>query len=77
MQWRVMVELTRSDGDSETHEVHVGGGNPSACSPETLGLTLKDASDILAGLQDHWCGLKPKNTANIDGGAHAVAGDCR
>ena len=53
MQWRIMVELTGSDGDSEAHEVHVGGGNPSACSPETLGLTLKDAGDILAGLQGH------------------------
>lgn len=53
MQWRVMVELTGSDGDSETHEVHVSAGNASACSPETLGLTLKDAGDILAGLQDH------------------------
>ena len=29
MQWRVMVELTESDGHSETHEAHVGGGNPS------------------------------------------------
>jgi hypothetical protein len=53
MKWRVMVELTGSDGVIRSQEVSAGGSNASECSATTVGLTLADAKRTLAGLQDH------------------------
>jgi hypothetical protein len=51
MKWRVMVELTGSDGIVRLQEVSAGGTNASECSAATVGLTLADAKRTLAGLQ--------------------------
>jgi len=53
MKWRVMVELTGSDGSGCAYEVSVGGSNTAECSAATVGLTLADGKRTLAGLQDH------------------------
>jgi hypothetical protein len=53
MKWRVMVELTGSDGTVRAHEVSAGGSNTAECSAATVGLTLADGKRTLAGLQDH------------------------
>src|SRR5271155_1912069 len=53
MKWRVMVELTGSDGVIRSQEVSAGGSNASECSAATVGLTLADGKRTLAGLQDH------------------------
>jgi hypothetical protein len=53
MQWRVMVELTGADGSMQTHEAYAGGCPPTACSTDTLGLTLAEAKQVLAKLQCH------------------------
>src|SRR3954466_8377044 len=53
MQWRVMVELSGADGSVQTHEVHIGGCLPHACSAVTLGLTQAQAKQLLAELQRH------------------------
>ena len=53
MKWRVMVELTGSDGVVRSQEVSAGGSNASECSAATVGLTLADGKRTLAGLQDH------------------------
>jgi hypothetical protein len=53
MKWRVMVELTGSDGTVRAHEVSASGGNTAECSAATVGLTLADGKRTLAGLQDH------------------------
>jgi len=53
MHWRVMVELSEADGSVQTHEVHVGGCIPAACSAETLGLLRAQAKQLLAELQRH------------------------
>jgi hypothetical protein len=53
MKWRVIVELTGSDGTVRSHEVGVGGSNTAECSAATVGLTLADGKRTLAGLQDH------------------------
>ena len=53
MKWRVMVELTGSDGIVRSHEVSVDGSNTSECSAGTVGLALADGKPTLAGLQDH------------------------
>ena len=53
MRWRVMVELTRAGGGAQVFEVHAGGGTAAACSPETLGLSLAEGNEVLAGLQRH------------------------
>jgi len=42
MKWRVMVELTESDGTVRSHEMSTGGRNTSECSAGTVGLTLAD-----------------------------------
>jgi hypothetical protein len=54
MKWRVMVELTGSDGIIRLQEVSAGGSNASECSAATVGLTLVDSKRTLAGLQDHF-----------------------
>ncbi len=53
MKWRVMVELTGSDGPVCAHEVSVGVSNTAECSAATVGLTLADGKRTLAGLRDH------------------------
>jgi hypothetical protein len=53
MKWRVMVELTGSDGVVRSQEVSAGGSNASECSAAAVGLTLADGKWTLAGLQDH------------------------
>jgi hypothetical protein len=57
MQWRVIVELTGADGSMQTHEEYAGGCPPTACSTDTLGLTLgltlAEAKQVLAKLQCH------------------------
>jgi hypothetical protein len=53
MKWRVMVELTGSDGIVRSQEVSAGGGHASECSAGTVGLTLADGKRTLAGLQGH------------------------
>ena len=53
MKWRVMVELTGSDGVVRSQEVSAGGSNAAECSAATVGLTLADGKRTLAGLQDH------------------------
>jgi hypothetical protein len=53
MKWRVMVELTGSDGIVRSQEVSAGGTNTAECSAATVGLTLTDGKRTLAGLQDH------------------------
>jgi hypothetical protein len=53
MKWRVMVELTGSDGFVRVQEVSSGGSNASECSAGTVGLMLADGKRTLAGLQDH------------------------
>jgi hypothetical protein len=49
MMWRIMVELTGSDGRVRSHEVSNGGNNTSECSAGTIGLTLSDGKRTLAG----------------------------
>ena len=53
MKWRVMVELTGSDGVVRSQEVSAGGSNASECSAATVGLTLADGKRTMAGLPDH------------------------
>jgi hypothetical protein len=53
MKWRVMVELTGSDGTVRAHEIGIGGSNTAECSAATVGLTLADGKRALAGLQRH------------------------
>jgi hypothetical protein len=53
MKWRVMVELSGSDGTVHAHEVCTGGSNTAECSAATVGLTLADGKQTLAALQDH------------------------
>ena len=52
MKWRVMVELTGSDGSVRVHEVSTCGSNTVECSAGAVGLTLADGKRTLAGLQD-------------------------
>ena len=51
MQWRVMIELAGTNSSVHLHEVHAGGSASTTCSAATLGLTLAEAKEILAGLQ--------------------------
>jgi hypothetical protein len=67
-KWRVMVELTGSDGTVHAHEVSTGGSNMAECSAATVGLTLADGKRILAGLQDHLVQAQTRSIA-----ANAVA----
>ena len=53
MKWRVIAELTGSDGAVRKHVISAGGSNTVECSPGTVGLTLADGKRTLAGLQDH------------------------
>ena len=51
MQWQVMIELAGTNSSVHLHEVHAGGSASTTCSAATLGLTLAEAKEILAGLQ--------------------------
>ena len=53
MKWRVIFELTGSDGTVRAHEGSSGDSNTAECSAATVGLTLVDGKRMLAGLQDH------------------------
>jgi hypothetical protein len=53
MKWRVMVELTASDGTVRRHGISTGGSNTAECSAATVRLTLADGKRILAGLQHY------------------------
>jgi hypothetical protein len=53
MKWRVIVELTGSDGTVRTREVSASGSNTAECSAATVGLTLADGKRTLAGPRDH------------------------
>jgi hypothetical protein len=52
MRWRVMVELIGADGVVVVHEVSTGDST-IAVSPATVGLTMADGKQTLAGLQRH------------------------
>jgi hypothetical protein len=41
MKWRVVVELTGSDGTAGMREITMGSSNPAKCSAGTVGLTLR------------------------------------
>ena len=52
MRWRVMVELIGADGVVLVHEVSAGGST-IVVSPATVGLTMTQGKQTLAGLQRH------------------------
>jgi hypothetical protein len=47
MKWRVMVELTASDGTVRTHEISTGGSNTAECSAATVGLTSPRGAHLM------------------------------
>ena len=51
VRWRVIVELSSTVGAKQVHEVHVGGNATPGCPAATLGLSLAEATSVLAGLQ--------------------------
>ena len=54
MRWRVVVELSGTDGVVHLHEVHLGENSLNAgSSPVTLGLALGEAKAVLSNLQRH------------------------
>jgi hypothetical protein len=53
MKWRVMVELGAVDGTLQVHEVSAGGSMTAEYSTETLGLSVAEGKETLAGLQRH------------------------
>jgi hypothetical protein len=53
MKWRVMIELAGAEGTVQLHEVSAGGSTTAECSAETLGLTVAEGKETLAGLQRH------------------------
>jgi hypothetical protein len=53
MQWRVVVELSGAVGVIQMHEVHAGGSTMPGCLAVTLGLSLAEAKEVLAGLERH------------------------
>jgi hypothetical protein len=53
MKWRVMVELIGGKGTAQLHEVSAGGCATMEYSPETVGLTIAEGKEVLAGLQRH------------------------
>ena len=53
MKWRVMIELAGGEGTVQLHEVSAGGSAAAECSAETLGLTVAEGKETLAGLQRH------------------------
>jgi hypothetical protein len=53
MRWRVVVELTGSDGSVQVHEVHAADCVLTLDPAATVGLTLAAAKQVMAGLQRH------------------------
>jgi hypothetical protein len=51
MKWRVLLELTESNGAAETRELVTGHRPTSAISPEAIGLTLAEGKFVLAAMQ--------------------------
>ena len=51
MQWASHDRVAGTKRRLQLHEVHAGGSAMTACSAATLGLTLAEAKEILAGLQ--------------------------
>jgi hypothetical protein len=52
MKWRLVMEVTRTDGAVRVHEIG-GGAAVDEYSPRTVGLTLAEGKLALAGLQHH------------------------
>jgi hypothetical protein len=52
MKWRVVVEVTGSDGTVRSDVVSAGGSNTAESSAEMVGLTPAEGKLTLAGLQD-------------------------
>jgi hypothetical protein len=52
MRWRVVLEVTGTDGAVRTHEIG-GGAAVDEYSPHTIGLSLAEGKRLLAGLQQH------------------------
>jgi hypothetical protein len=72
MLWRVLIELTGSDGSVRVEEVYAGSCILAPDTTATVGLTLAVGKDVLAGLQSS-SGRKPRITANVAGDAHGAA----
>ena len=53
MRWRVLLEVTETDGVLVTHEVSAGTRHASDVSPASIGLTLAEGKLTLAILQRH------------------------
>ena len=53
MQWRVVIELTGSDGSTQVHEAQAGDCAPTPDPAATVGLTLAVSKQVLVGLQRH------------------------
>ena len=53
MRWRVLLELTGTDGVTVMHEVSAGTRHRSDSSPATIGLTLAEGKATLEIIQHH------------------------
>ena len=53
MRWRVLLEMTGTDGVTVMHEVSAGTRHRSDSSPATIGLTLVEGKTTLEILQHH------------------------
>ena len=53
MRWRVLLEVTGTDGVTVTHEVSAGARHAPDAAPATIGLTLAEGKATLAILQHH------------------------
>jgi hypothetical protein len=74
MRWRMLIELTGSDGIVRLHEVVAGGDRPvDPLADSPIGLTLAERKTILAGVQADWWKLRllptePRSGNSGDGG---------
>ena len=51
MKWRVLLELTKVDGNVKTRELMTGHRPTIAMSPAAIGLTLAEGKSVLAVMQ--------------------------
>jgi hypothetical protein len=51
MRWRVLLEVTGTDGTTVTHEVSAGVRHAPDTAPAMIGLTLAEGKSTLAVLQ--------------------------
>ncbi len=51
MRWRVLLEMTGTDGVTVTHEVSAGARQADDAAPATVGLSLAEGKATLAALQ--------------------------